>query len=455
MSGLLRCAPPASRAGKGPGSAARDRSLARAAGTALPSSSHCQVGPSSTLRLLGAQQYGQTLGWLLAVLAAMGTPHIQPQSREGSHGAQGYRDGHSWCMGMGHSTAGRKKCPKAVSQPCCPVAATTFDASKKTSQGWERRARSWPVPTRVVGGHPCMESLSEWPCHGALCACRWVTWPYPVSSGLYRRMRCYQQQTCHHPKQGHHGLAGPRGTQVGPNFATGWALNPGGQQRWGKEPPEPQGPSRLCPPSALSSCTQARGTTTAALTGFCTLLSQALSSGISSPAGGTVLQRSNGSAVGAADSALLLLLLQGMHGAWPQHGHWPGDSHSHSTPEAPKGQPQGSRATASTQRTATGQRSHLATVTRQQSPPSSTQGTATKQRSPQGTGTGQHSPWRSPKDSRHRSAQHPKDRHGAAQPTWQPQQGSPVPPGSTALSPRSPLPCPACQGLCARHAARF
>lgn len=141
-----------------------------------------QKHPGAAWGQSGALGYGQALGRLLAVLAAVGSiPHPAPMQGglPQGLGTQGRAQ-----LVHGESTQGRKKCPEPVSQPCCPVAATTFNASKKTSQGWERRARSWPVPARMVGGDPCMESLPECPSRGALCACRWVAWPWAMSSGL-------------------------------------------------------------------------------------------------------------------------------------------------------------------------------------------------------------------------------------------------------------------------------
>lgn len=170
-------------------------------------------------------------------------------------------------------------------------------------------------------------------------------------------------------------------TCVGPNFATAWALSPGGQQRWGKKPPKSPGPSRPRPaalrrlPNALSRCTQAGGVQLRQplqqpWLGFVSSFPRL------SPWGKAAHQELQDSASkercvpgrdrcgrGAADTTLLLLLRgwAARTDCGPQHSHQPRDSHrdSHSTP-------------ASTQRTATSQHS----------PPTSTQRTATSQRSP-------------------------------------------------------------------------
>lgn len=113
---------------------------------------------------------------LLAVLAAVGNnPHPAPE--------QGGLPQGSGTQGWARLVHGDElQHPRQGEVSRASVAALLPCGSHH--QGWERRASSRPVPAGMAGGNPCMESLSGCPSHDALCACGWVTWPCPTSSGL-------------------------------------------------------------------------------------------------------------------------------------------------------------------------------------------------------------------------------------------------------------------------------
>lgn len=168
----------------------------------LPVPAVSQQHPEALRGQSGALRYGQALG---VAPCCAGSRGEQPPSRAPT----GLRD-----TGMGTAGAwGQVTAPKAgrsILSQCHLLA--HFGTSKKTLQGWKRRARSQPVPARMVGGDPCMESLSECPSHDALCACRWVTWPCPLSLVLPRALQ--RDEVTPAANLGHHGLAGPRNTRV-------------------------------------------------------------------------------------------------------------------------------------------------------------------------------------------------------------------------------------------------
>lgn len=113
---------------------------------------------------------------LPAVLAAVGN-NLHPAPAQGGlpqgSGTQGW---HGWCMG----TITAPKAGRNVPSQCCSL------AWWQPPPGMGGKSQEPACASRNGWRNPCMESLSGCPSHDALCACGWVTWPCPMSSGLPR-----------------------------------------------------------------------------------------------------------------------------------------------------------------------------------------------------------------------------------------------------------------------------
>lgn len=128
-----------------------------------------QQHPEALWGQSGALGSGQALG--LAPCCAGSHGEQSPSSPKAGRAPTGLRDTGMGTAGAWGRVTAPKKCPEAVSQPCCPVEANTFEASKETCRDGREEPGAGLSQQEWLEGIPawnhCLSAPHTMPCVSA------------------------------------------------------------------------------------------------------------------------------------------------------------------------------------------------------------------------------------------------------------------------------------------------